>query len=85
MAQFGLQKNASANGSSLALLATSLILIMSLSGCGKKGPLYLPEAIQPESKQPESKQSEAESKSSSAIANNLAPENTRQTTQQDTP
>lgn len=43
MANLGLQKNTFAAPSTWGVVASTLLLTMSLSACGKKGPLYLPE------------------------------------------
>ncbi|MEA3404172.1 MAG: lipoprotein [Pseudomonadota bacterium] len=43
MAEFGLQKNTLKSSSTWRVVIATFILALSLSACGKKGPLYLPE------------------------------------------
>ena len=75
MAKFGLQKNTLANRSIFALITASLIVLIGLSGCGKKGALYLPESTSQAPQKTIDKPAEASNESV----------NSSQTTQQDTP
>jgi len=68
MAELGLQKNTLT--SSLGVVIATFILVLNLSACGKKGPLYLPE--------------EQTDKPTESV-NILAKPIDNQTTQQDTP
>ncbi len=44
MAKFGIQTQAMQHGFKLGLIGSLLLAASALSGCGKKGPLYLPQA-----------------------------------------
>jgi len=69
MAEFGLQKNTLTKRSIFALITATMVIAIGVSGCGKKGPLYIPEST-----------SETETDLNTPVN-----QPNRQTTQQDTP